>query len=142
MFRPRALRRRILEASRTFRRTSLRRPAQTTHVKWVLNTKGSTTQGCRLLTFIHCSAWRTASGADPPSPSRQGHPLTTRAHHDYSSRLWTLVPRGLAPRPGSLASGRPPPERVLAARRHPPPVVAAASPTVTSIGSGAPPAAS
>jgi hypothetical protein len=34
---------------------------QTTYVKWVLNTKGLTTQGCRLLTFIHCSAWRIAS---------------------------------------------------------------------------------
>jgi hypothetical protein len=34
---------------------------QTTNVNWVLNTKGLTTQGCRLLTFIHCSAWRIAS---------------------------------------------------------------------------------
>jgi hypothetical protein len=34
---------------------------QTTKVKWVLNTKGLTTQRCQLLTFIHCSAWRTAS---------------------------------------------------------------------------------
>jgi hypothetical protein len=34
---------------------------QTTEIKWVLNTKGLTTQRCRLLTFIHCSAWRTAS---------------------------------------------------------------------------------
>jgi hypothetical protein len=41
--------------------TSPRRPAQTTDVNWVLNTKGLTTQGCRLLTFIHCSAWRTPS---------------------------------------------------------------------------------
>jgi hypothetical protein len=29
--------------------------------KWVLNVEGLTTQGCRLLTFIHCSSWRTAS---------------------------------------------------------------------------------
>jgi hypothetical protein len=29
---------------------------QTIHVKWALNTKGLTTQACRLLTFIHCSA--------------------------------------------------------------------------------------
>jgi hypothetical protein len=29
---------------------------QTTNVNWVLNTKGLITQGCRLLTFIHCSA--------------------------------------------------------------------------------------
>jgi hypothetical protein len=35
---------------------------QTTEVKRVLNTKGLTTQRCQLLTFIHCSAWRTASG--------------------------------------------------------------------------------
>jgi hypothetical protein len=34
---------------------------QTTEVKWVLNTKGLTTQRCQLLTFIHCSAWRTTS---------------------------------------------------------------------------------
>jgi hypothetical protein len=34
---------------------------QTTDINWVLNTKGLTTQRCRLLTFIHCSAWRTAS---------------------------------------------------------------------------------
>jgi hypothetical protein len=61
MSRPEAPRRRILEASRTSGGTSPRRPAQTTHVKWVLNTKGLTTQECRLLTFIHCSAWRTAS---------------------------------------------------------------------------------
>jgi hypothetical protein len=34
----------------------------TTDVNWVLNTKGFTTQRCRLLTSIHCSARRTASG--------------------------------------------------------------------------------
>jgi hypothetical protein len=33
----------------------------TTDISWVLNTKGPTTQRCQLLTFIHCSAWRTAS---------------------------------------------------------------------------------
>jgi hypothetical protein len=34
---------------------------QTTEVKCLINTKGLTTQRCRLLTFIHCSAWGTAS---------------------------------------------------------------------------------
>jgi hypothetical protein len=34
---------------------------QTTYINWVLNTKGLATQRCRLLTFIHCSAWRIAS---------------------------------------------------------------------------------
>jgi hypothetical protein len=34
---------------------------RTTDINWVLNTKGLTTQRCQLLTFIHCSAWRTAS---------------------------------------------------------------------------------
>jgi hypothetical protein len=44
-------------------------------------------------------------GDEPPSPGRQDHPLTTRARHDYSSRLRTLELSRLAPRPGSLASG-------------------------------------
>jgi hypothetical protein len=54
-------------------------------------------------------------GAEPPSPGRPDRPPTTRAGHNYSSRLRTLAPSGLAPRPGSLVNGRPPPERVLAA---------------------------
>jgi hypothetical protein len=49
------------EACRTSAGTSPRRRARTTDVNWVLNTEGLTTQRCRLLTFIHCSAWRTAS---------------------------------------------------------------------------------
>jgi hypothetical protein len=35
--------------------------AQTTYIKWVLNARGLTTQELRLLTFIHCLAWRTTS---------------------------------------------------------------------------------
>jgi hypothetical protein len=42
--RPEAPRRRTLEASPTSRGTSQRRPAQTRHIKWVLNAKGLTNQ--------------------------------------------------------------------------------------------------
>jgi hypothetical protein len=61
MSRPEAPRRRTLEASPTSGGTSQQCPAQTTHIRWVLNAKGLTTQGLWLLTLIHCSAWRTAS---------------------------------------------------------------------------------
>jgi hypothetical protein len=56
-----APRRRTPEASLTSGGTSQRRPVQTTRVKWVLNATGLTTQELRLLTLIHCLAWRTAS---------------------------------------------------------------------------------
>jgi hypothetical protein len=59
--RPRVPCRRTPEACRTSAGTSPLRPAQTTDVNWVLNTEGLTTQRCRLLTFIHCSTWCTAS---------------------------------------------------------------------------------
>jgi hypothetical protein len=117
MFRLGAPRRRILEASRTSGGTSPRRPAQTTHVKWVLNTKGLTTQGCRILTFIHCSAWRIASMC------RATVAGSTRSSANSSSLPRVLVAASVigAERIGSASwisgEGRPPPERVLAARR-------------------------
>jgi hypothetical protein len=42
---PGARRRRSLEACWTSPGTSQRRPVQTTHIRWVLNAKGLTTQG-------------------------------------------------------------------------------------------------
>jgi hypothetical protein len=43
--RPEAPRRHTLEASPTSSGTSQRRPAQTRHIRWVLNAKRLTTQG-------------------------------------------------------------------------------------------------
>jgi hypothetical protein len=53
MSRPGAPCRHILEASQTSGGTPPRRPAQTTHVKWVLNTKGLTTHLHPLLGLAH-----------------------------------------------------------------------------------------
>jgi hypothetical protein len=143
MFRPGAPRHRNLEASRTSGGTSPRRPAQTTHGKWVLNTKGLTTQGCRLLTFIHCSAWRTASrcratvaGSTRSSANNSSPPRLLVAAPDIGaerigSASWISGEQTTTYRAGSGSASPPSP-----------PVVTAASPTVTSIGSGAPTAAS
>jgi hypothetical protein len=45
MSRPGAPRRRTLEASPTLGGTSQRRPTHKTHIRWVLNAEGLTTQG-------------------------------------------------------------------------------------------------
>jgi hypothetical protein len=125
---PGAPRRRILEASRTSGGTPPRCPAQTTHVK---------------LTFIHCSAWRTASrcratiaGSTRSSANNSSRPQLLVAASDIGaertgSASWISGERTTTSRAGSGSVSSPSP-----------PVTAAASPAATSIGSGASPAAS
>jgi hypothetical protein len=137
MSRPEAPRRRTLEASRTSGGTSPRRPAQTTHFKWVLNTKGLTTQGLRLLTFIHRSAWRTASrcratvvgstrsSANSLSPPRLLVEASVIDVERIGSASWISSERTTTSRAGSGSASSPSP-----------PVIAAASSVATSIGSG------
>jgi hypothetical protein len=138
MSRPRAPRRRTLEASPTSGGTSRQRPAQTTHIKWVLNAKGLTARGLLLLTFINCSAWRTASrcratvtGSTRSSANNSIPPRLLVASwvigaERIGSASWISDERTMTSRAGSGSASYPPP-----------PVVAAASPAATSIGSRA-----
>jgi hypothetical protein len=112
------------------------------NIIWVLNTEGLTTQRCRSLTFIHCSAWRIASKwrATAAGPTRSS------ANSLIPPRLLVAAPDIGAERIGSASwiSG----ERTTTYRvdsngtsSRSPSATAGASPPATSIGSGAPPAA-
>jgi hypothetical protein len=102
-----------------------------------------TTQELQLLTFIHCSAWRTASrcratidgstksSASSSTPPRLLVAASVIGTERMGSASWISGERTTTSRVGSGCA-------VVSS----PPVAVAASPTATSICSGAPPAAS
>jgi hypothetical protein len=113
-----------------------------------LSTGYSESTADRLLKGVDNSPSSTAQpGASPPSdelppPGQQGRLPGVQPHHNYSWRLLTLAPSGLAPHPESPANGRLLPEfdsGSTSSRSSP--AIAGASPLATSISSGAPPAA-